>query len=67
MVCELTGAAFMQVYLPIAEMAVSPWLMATLGLVVGCLSGILILVWCAPGQEESRNGHRPFWGKFCVC
>jgi uncharacterized membrane protein YfcA len=40
MVCELTGAAFMQVYLPIAEMAVSPWLMATLGLVVGCLSGI---------------------------
>lgn len=30
----------MQVYLPIAEMAVSPWLMATLGLVVGCLSGI---------------------------
>jgi uncharacterized protein len=40
MVCQLTGAAFMQVYLPIAEMAVSPWLMATLGLVVGCLSGI---------------------------
>jgi uncharacterized membrane protein YfcA len=40
MVCDLTGAAFMQVYLPIAEMAVSPWLMATLGLVVGCLSGI---------------------------
>ncbi len=40
MVCGLTGAAFMQVYLPIAEMAVSPWLMATLGLVVGCLSGI---------------------------
>ena len=40
MVCEFTGAAFMQVYLPIAEMAVSPWLMATLGLVVGCLSGI---------------------------
>jgi hypothetical protein len=40
MVCALTGAAFMQVYLPIAEMAVSPWLMATLGLVVGCLSGI---------------------------
>ena len=40
MVCTLTGAAFMQVYLPIAEMAVSPWLMATLGLVVGCLSGI---------------------------
>jgi len=40
MVCELTGAASMQVYLPIAEMAVSPWLMATLGLVVGCLSGI---------------------------
>jgi uncharacterized protein len=30
----------MQVYLPIAEMAVSPWLMAGLGLVVGCLSGI---------------------------
>jgi uncharacterized protein len=30
----------MQVYLPIAEMAVSPWLMVTLGLVVGCLSGI---------------------------
>jgi uncharacterized membrane protein YfcA len=40
MVSKLTGAAFMQVYLPIAEMAVSPWLMATLGLVVGCLSGI---------------------------
>ena len=40
MVCDLTGAAFMQVYLPIAEMAVSPWLMATLGLVVGCSSGI---------------------------
>jgi uncharacterized protein len=30
----------MQVYLPIAEMAVSPWLMAGLGLIVGCLSGI---------------------------
>lgn len=30
----------MQVYLPIAEMAVSPWLMASLGLIVGCLSGI---------------------------
>jgi uncharacterized protein len=30
----------MQIYLPIAEMAVSPWLMALLGLVVGCLSGI---------------------------
>lgn len=30
----------MQVYLPIAEMAVSPWFMATLGLIVGCLSGI---------------------------
>ncbi len=30
----------MQVYLPIAEMAVSPWLMAALGLIVGCLSGI---------------------------
>jgi uncharacterized protein len=30
----------MQVYLPLAEMAVNPWLMATLGLVVGCLSGI---------------------------
>jgi uncharacterized protein len=30
----------MQVYLPIAEMAVSPWLMIGLGLIVGCLSGI---------------------------
>jgi uncharacterized protein len=30
----------MQVYLPIAEMAVSPWLMVALGLIVGCLSGI---------------------------
>jgi uncharacterized protein len=30
----------MQVYLPIAEMAVSPWLMVGLGLIVGCLSGI---------------------------
>jgi uncharacterized protein len=30
----------MQVYLPIAEMAVSPWLMAGLGLIVGCLSGV---------------------------
>jgi uncharacterized protein len=30
----------MQVYLPIAEMAVSPWLMVGLGLMVGCLSGI---------------------------
>ncbi|GIU67814.1 sulfite exporter TauE/SafE family protein [Candidatus Phycosocius spiralis] len=29
----------MQVYLPIAEMAVSPWLMAAIGLIVGCLSG----------------------------
>jgi hypothetical protein len=27
---------------------------------------ILILAWCRPGQEESRNGHRPSWGKF-VC
>lgn len=30
----------MQIYLPIAEMAVSPWLMIALGLMVGCLSGI---------------------------
>jgi uncharacterized membrane protein YfcA len=30
----------MQVYLPIAEMAVSPWLMIALGGLVGCLSGI---------------------------
>jgi uncharacterized protein len=30
----------MQIYLPIAEMAVSPWLMVGLGLMVGCLSGI---------------------------
>jgi hypothetical protein len=30
----------MQLYLPIAEMAVSPWLMIGLGLMVGCLSGI---------------------------
>jgi uncharacterized membrane protein YfcA len=30
----------MQIYLPIAEMAVSPWLMAGLGLIVGGLSGI---------------------------
>jgi uncharacterized protein len=30
----------MQVYLPIAEMAVSPWLMVALGLIVGCLSGV---------------------------
>jgi uncharacterized protein len=30
----------MQVYLPIAELAVSPWLMVGLGLMVGCLSGI---------------------------
>jgi hypothetical protein len=31
----------------------------------GCPS-ILILAWCRPGQEESRNGHRPSWGKL-VC
>ncbi len=30
----------MQLYLPIAEMAVSPWLMIGLGMMVGCLSGI---------------------------
>lgn len=30
----------MQLYLPIAEMAVSPWLMVGLGMMVGCLSGI---------------------------
>lgn len=30
----------MQLYLPIAEMAVSPWLMIALGCLVGCLSGI---------------------------
>jgi uncharacterized protein len=30
----------MQLYLPIAEMAVSPWLMIALGGLVGCLSGI---------------------------
>jgi uncharacterized protein len=30
----------MQLYLPVAEMAVSPWLMVGLGAMVGCLSGI---------------------------
>jgi uncharacterized membrane protein YfcA len=40
MVRAFNKAASMQVYLPIAEMAVSPWLMAALGLIVGCLSGI---------------------------
>jgi uncharacterized protein len=30
----------MPIYLPIAEMAVSPWLMIALGALVGCLSGI---------------------------